>query len=111
MTSWNPRSHVHTGNPLPVPTSGTDLGVGTAVDPALGPERGAETAEIGKVAVVTEGVPARRVVERLGVLERQRRVEERGVHAGLFQRQHRRRLHRQLEVRFRGAGNTRQALR
>ena len=66
-----------------------DLGVGSAVDPALGAVRRPEALVVAQVAVVAEREPAGRIVERLGVVEGQRReprrpaeVDERGGRLG-----------------------------
>ena len=66
-----------------------DLRVGSAVDPALTPERGAQTLVVAQVAVVAEGKSTGWIVKRLGVGLGQRRqprwppqVNERGGRLG-----------------------------
>ena len=49
-----------------------DLRIRPAVDASLGTERRAEALVVAQIAVVAEREPARRVVERLGVLEGER---------------------------------------
>ena len=53
--------------------AGADLGVGPAMDAALRAVRGTQTPVVAQVAVVAEREPAGRVVERLGIGERERR--------------------------------------
>ena len=54
-----------------------DLRVGTAVDAPFGAIRGAQALVVGEVAVMAERVAALGIVERLGVLDGQRREARR----------------------------------